>query len=379
MTAFFIALPGKLRLYWLPVLIFVNLIVSAQPGSTKNQSHTDIVKIGLLIPDKNSFAAKQAADMAIQEANENPVLKGKKFELVIRSLEGPWGAGSKEAVDMIFKDEVWAILGSHDGRNAHPVEQVAAKTQMIFLSAWATDPSLSYAFVPWFFSVVPNDFQQSDALIAEVYNNKHLSKIAIVSDRDYDSKITLQSFLTQNKSAGKPEPASFQYDNSFPDFKELLGSLKKSKFDAIILLGQSKASIELVKKLRAEKIALPIFCTLSAGSGNEDWLGMKSELGKVQIITSLQYHDSKSTVFEREFKYRYGESPDAIAIFAYDGMNILIEGVIKSGFNKEKLREAIANLNYPGVSGLIRFDQRGNRTGLPELMDLNANTVVIMK
>jgi len=282
---------------WSASFIFINLVGSAQNSSPEKLSPETTIKIGLLIPDKNSLSARQAAEMAIQKANENPILKGRKFELVIRSLEGPWGAGSKEAVDMIFKDEVWAILGSHDGRNAHLVEQVAAKTQMIFLSAWASDPSLSNAFVPWYFSVVPNDFQQSDALIAEVYHNRQFSKIALVSDGDYDSRIALQSFLTQNKSAGKPDPLSFQYDNSSPDFKDLIASLHASKFDAIILLGQAKASLELVEKLRAEKNAIPVFCALAASSGNEDWLREMSELGKVQIITSLQYLDSKGAVF----------------------------------------------------------------------------------
>ena len=51
-------------------------------------------------------------------------------------------------------------MGSHDGRNAHLVEQVATKSQVVFLSAWASDPTLSQAFVPWFFSCVPTIFSR---------------------------------------------------------------------------------------------------------------------------------------------------------------------------------------------------------------------------
>ncbi len=83
-------------------------------------------------------------------------------------MEGPWGTGSKQAVELIFDEEVWAILGSHDGRNAHLVEQVSAKSRVVFMSAWSGDPTLSQAFVPWFFNCVFNDLQVSDVLIDEI-------------------------------------------------------------------------------------------------------------------------------------------------------------------------------------------------------------------
>jgi len=360
-----------LRLLSLVSFLLINLMVNGQKSSGEKHTSGTTIKIGLLIQDKNSIEARQAAEMAIQTANLNPALKGQKFELIVSSLEGPWGVGSKAAVDMIFKDEVWAILGSHDGRNAHPVEQVTAKTQTIFLSAWATDPSLANAYVPWFFSVVPNDFQQSEALIEEIYKKEHFSRIAIAFDNDYDSKITLQSFLTQNKSAGKPEPQQFQYDNSLPDIKELVSSLNETKFDAIILLGQAKTSLNLIKKIRTEKNAIPVFCSISASSGNEDWIGEMNKSGNVNVISPLEHLDTKGDLFIREFKQKYGHSPDAVASYAYDGMNILIEGIIKSGYNKEKLREALSKLKFEGVTGLIQFDQRGNRIGLPVLSNLN--------
>ena len=108
---------------------------------------------------------------------------------------GQWGTGSKQAVDLIFAENVCAIIGSSNGRNAHLVEQVAAKTRKVFLSAWAGDPTLAQAFVPWYFSCVPNDNQQAEVLIEEIYNKRKITKIAVVSDNSYDSKLALESFV----------------------------------------------------------------------------------------------------------------------------------------------------------------------------------------
>ena len=145
----------------------------------------------------------QGAELAIREANEKGGLNGFRFQLIVRSMEGPWGTGSKEAVNLIFEEKVWALLGAHDGRNAHIVEQAATKSIVVFVSAWASDPTLSQAFVPWFFNCVPNDNQQASSLIEEIYNKRNFNKVAVISGDDYDSKMTLNCFLKASAKSGK--------------------------------------------------------------------------------------------------------------------------------------------------------------------------------
>ncbi|MDX1285295.1 MAG: ABC transporter substrate-binding protein, partial [Draconibacterium sp.] len=113
------------------------------------------IKIGLLISNKNQTEARNGAELAVKEFNESGGFQGRKIELITRSMEGPWGTGTKQTVNLVFNEKVWAILGSHDGRNAHLVEQVIAKTHIPFVSAWSADPTLAQAYVPWFFNVVP--------------------------------------------------------------------------------------------------------------------------------------------------------------------------------------------------------------------------------
>ena len=185
-----------------------------------NEGTQESIKIGLLIQNSNSFAARNGAELAIMNANSMDD-KGLKFELVIKSMEGPWGTGSKQAVNLVFDEEVVALLGSHDGRNAHLVEQVSAKSRIVFLSAWSGDPTLSKAFVPWFFNCVPNDLQQADALIEEIYNKRKLNNIAVISDRGYDSQSALKNFLNQVVKQGKPEPLKFSLDSTGKNINDL--------------------------------------------------------------------------------------------------------------------------------------------------------------
>ena len=178
----------------------------------------DTIKIGLLIPDNKSLAARQGAELAIRKANQKAGSNGNHFSLVVKSLEGPWGTGSKQAVSLIFDDKVCAIMGSCDGRNAHLVEQACTKARVVFLSAWSGDPTLSKAFVPWFFNCVPNDLQQSDSFIEEIYKKRKLKRIAIIIDNSYDSELCRREFYKKICFPRKTEASESKLRNHIRRF-----------------------------------------------------------------------------------------------------------------------------------------------------------------
>jgi len=306
----------------------------------------------------------QGAEIAIREANAEGGLNGTPFRLVTRSMEGPWGTGSKEAVNLVFEEHVWAILGSHDGRNAHLVEQVAAKTHVVFLSAWASDPTLSLAFIPWYFSCVPNDLQQSNALIEEIYNKRRFENIAVVNGDDYDSKLSSETFLKRTKLAGKPDPLRFSYGDSSQDLNALLDNINKTDVKCIVLFGQSSVSLRILRQIREKKMNQPVFGSLLLLNENELSHQELLEYDNVILIPSGLWPPSENSSFSREFQETYKRIPGVVASYAYDGMNLLIEAIRKAGApDREKIQKSLQNIYYDGVTGLIRFDDKGNRMG----------------
>jgi branched-chain amino acid transport system substrate-binding protein len=330
----------------------------------------DTIKIGLLIPSNKSLAARQGAEMAIRKANEAGGFKGHPFQLVIRSMEGPWGTGSKKAVDLIFKDHVWAIMGSHDGRNAHLVEQVTTKTNIIFLSSWASDPTLSKAFVPWYFSCVPNDLQQAKALIEDIYIKRKISKVGTVSDNGYDSKLALKSFIKETKKAGNADPVQYVYEDSARNFHDLSDQIHKADVSCIILFGQPAASMKIIDELRRRKMNLIVFAALSVlGEGLVPAKEMKI-YDSIVLVSSGYWLRVQGIAFSDEFYKKYGNIPGEVAAYAYDGMNVIIKAVRNSGLDRDKVQKSMAKVHYEGVTGLILFDDKGNRLGAPTLIEI---------
>jgi branched-chain amino acid transport system substrate-binding protein len=337
------------------------------------------IKIGLLIQDNKSVDARYAAELAIRKINLDGGINGRPLQLVVRSMEGPWGTGSKQAVDLIFNEKVWAIMGSHDGRNAHLVEQATAKTHIVFLSAWASDPTLSQAFVPWYFSCVPNDRQQARALIEEIYNKRKMTKIAIVSENSYDSKLASETFVKMTKMLLKPDPLKLSYEYSSKDFKSILDQIETAKVKGIVLYGQASTSSAIIKQLRQRNMKQIVFGSLSLlGENQLNDLDLKKYENTV-LISLGNSMEQKRKSFQNEFQKDYGHIPGAVACYAFDGMNLLIEAIRKSSFDRDKIQSAMANIHYQGITGLIQFDEKGNRLAAVGLIEIKNGIPVELK
>lgn len=343
------------------VIIILSSGVPAQAAELKNgPAHQ--VKIGYLVTDNKSTAAVNGAELAIRKANKAGNSCGFRFSLIVKSMEGPWGTGSKQAVRLIFDDKVWALSGSHDGRNAHIVEQAATKTQVVFISSWSADPTLSQAFVPWFFNSVPNDLQQAEALIQEICSTGNPGKIAIIYNEDYDSRLALSSLARQITARGLPDVMEFRYEDYNRNAGQLLDQLILNKPGCIILFCTPAVSHELFLKIKQSGMSQPLYGSVFIL--NEDLLTADQlrDFNHSLMIPSGSWSAAKSNSFINEYRQAFGKDPGMVAAYAYDGMNVLIEAIIKAGSSdREKIQKALEEIKHKGITGTFSFDEMGNR------------------
>ena len=348
------------------IILFLQIAdnIIALPALTLKQQPENTIKIGLLVPDKTTTAAIEGAELAVNEINRNGGVDGTRIQLIVKSMEGPWGTGSKQAVSLIFDDKVWALFGSHDGRNAHLVEQAGTKAQVVFLSAWSADPTLSQAFVPWFYNCLPNDFQQAETLVEEIYNKRKLTHVVTISDEEYDSNLACFNFLRKTELDGKKEPVNFTFENYNENIIRLIDEIETEDADCIVLFCNPITSFKIFRELKKRKIPQPIFGSLNLL--NEDILSEKelNEYDGEIMIPSPAWIKSKSISFSTSYKEAYGKEPGMVAAYAFDGIHLLVEAFKKAGSpHREKIQQALTGINIEGITGPIRFDDKGNRLG----------------
>ncbi len=351
-------------------LILTVIFFTSGIAFTQDQSHPgQTIKIGLLIQDSSWTSAVHGAELAISKANDNGGLNGPIFQLVVRSMEGPWGTGSKQAVNLIFEEQVWALIGLHDGRNAHLVEQAATKSQVVFISAWPGDPTLSQAFVPWFFNCVPNDNQQATAIFKEIYEIRKYRNIVVVHGKEYDSEKSFASFINTVKKSGKPDPLQFNIGDYAQKTDILTDKISDSDADCLILFCEPPVSLKLVRQIKKKNHLLPVFSPIALLNENILSLQDLKDFDNIISVPSGKWPEAENQKFRQEFEIKYGYVPGMVASYAYDCMSVLIEAIRKSGnSDREMIQNSLKNIRFNGVTGPIQFDDKGNRLGKFEMI-----------
>jgi ABC-type branched-subunit amino acid transport system substrate-binding protein len=310
----------KLRAVWslLPAIVALSL-GARQPAP---------VRIGLLVPDGElGEAAKRGAAIAVEAANRDGGYGGRRFELAVRSIEGPWGSGTGKITELAFDESVWAILGPLRGRSAHLAEQVAAKAHVALVSPWAFDPTLTQANVPWFFRCVPDDRQQAAALVREILGVRGLDRIAVLVAGSYDDRMAAAAFAAEvdafAKHTGPSHLVRWQLPDKAEDLESLLARLEAEEVEGIVLFAPGH------------------------------WAA------------------AQGRAFEQAFRAAYDVAPSAVSAYSHDGLMVIVEAIRRAGLDRRRIRDALADVDYvPGVTGRVRFDEKGNRVAQVELIEL---------
>jgi branched-chain amino acid transport system substrate-binding protein len=318
------------------------------------------IKIGLLIQDNNSVEARNGAEMAIAEANKSGGFNGREFELIVKSMEGPWGTGSKQAVDLIFNDGVIAIAGSHDGRNAHLVEQVTTKAHIVFLSAWTGDPTLSQAFTPWFFNCAPNDNQQAEMLAGEI-KLKNYRKVTLVVDDDYDTNSAFRSFIRKSAESYPEDPTTIKLDKSEQDLSETAGKIIRMKPECLVLFTNPATADKILYSLSKMSFSVPVYGPLLLIGENSPLYHHPDVLKNLLLFSSGNWFNKEKSEFAFSYHNKFELWPGAPAAFSYDAIMLIINGAKACEADKEKMKETLIHIEFKGTTGIIKFDGKGNR------------------
>lgn len=329
---------------------FLALLAPAS-GTELASDQEEALHIGLLIPDPSYTSVVAAAQKAIDEVNQEGGHGDLPFKLIIRITEGPWGAGSKESVSLVYDDQVLAMLGSLDGRNAHLAEQVAAKSHLVYMETRATDPTLSQAYVPWFFRVVPNDDQQSRALLEQIEKNGG-GQVAILSQDQYDTRYAVKSLIKYAARKNGHSPLVLQADSIASVTADLLAKLEQARIKHLVIPFYSESSLQLIVRIREHMPLLSLYGTLALCAGLE-----KEDLSRKELQGMTLVHSYSSEMNEEQFN-------DPYAFYTYEGIKLILNAIQKVGSDRESIKEYLytVKLNKENT-GALMFDDMGNRCG----------------
>ncbi len=353
---------------------FLRQLEYTGPGRTiAEPEHVDTVKIGFIGP-LTSTVSVATGGRSHEEALGNKMLRGCRlavehanarggyakrnipFELVVSNDNGLWGASGNEIINMVYKDKVWAILGTIDGANTHIAIRVALKAEILMLNSGDTDPTLVETNIPWIVRCIGDDRQQGYLLADYLYHKLGLTRVGVIRASNRYGRFGVREILDVSRRLGHPVPLEMAYEVGAADFSLHLTRLREAGVQAIVHWGDAGDGARILNQMRSLGMKHPYFACDRCVS--DEFIEIAGENAHGVVCTfpwNPERKDPRLGAFRAAYRKRFDEEAETYAAHAYDGMNMLLWAVQTAGLNRAKIRDVLAHRDrpWPGVTGDI--------------------------
>lgn len=341
-------------------------------GSARSEPDGDVaalqkINIGFLGPldadnedSPYGIAMLQGAQLAVDEANSSGGFRGKPFALNIYDDLALWGASSMAIVDMRFKDQAWAMLGSVDSASTHVELRATLKLELPIMDTATNDPTVTQTLVPWLLHNFPDDRQQGYALADYIFLQRHLKRIGVLQVNNRYGRVGKEIFSATARRIGRQPIVEVWFAPDTTDFSSQLQTIDSSGVDGLVIWGNAAEAGAILKQMRALGMRQPVFGSSRICSPELVKIAGPASEGLIAISAiDPTRNDPTWIAFQERFAKRFGVEPDAYAAYAYDGANMLLGAINQAGLNRGRIMDALRDYKmkrYAGVSGSAFFD-----------------------
>jgi len=326
------------------------------------------IKIGEVEPLTGKEAAfGQSAHrgimMAVEAINARGGILGRPLVVITEDNQSKAGDSATIAKKLLARDKVVAVLCGGTSSNCLEIAPICQAAKIPFIATTATAPEVTekrnYAFRVCFI-----DPFQGAVLAKFAYGTLKAKRVALLTSVSSSYSVGLSKVFRERFAAlGGEIVVEQKYAEGDKDFRAQLTAIRTAKPDVIAATGFYTEGALVCKQARELGLTVPFV----AGDG---WEAPELlEIGGAAVNGSFycSHYSSESTApevqaFVKNFRAKYGDTPDSMAPLASDGLTVLAEAIARAGSTDgSKLREAIAaTKNFPGVTGRTTIDDQRN-------------------
>ena len=341
------------------------------------------IRIGGVAPltgEAATFGAssKQGYDLAVEEWNAKGGIDGKKIVLAFADDKGDPAEGATVFTKLIQQDKCVAMCGPVMSKVALAAAPICQAAQIPMIASTATNPKVTevgdYIYRACF--IDPFQGTVGAKFCLETLKAK---KAACLFDVGNDYAKGLSEFFRDGFTKGGGEVVAFEgHATGTTDFKAQLTKIIAAKPDVIYVSDYYNDAALVAKQARE----LGYKGTLGGGDG---WDSPKlTEIGKDAVegcwFSNHYAPDDTTPVvqdFVKKFKAKYGAEPDALAVLAYDGINIMLDAVKRAGkTDGPSIQAALKATDIQVVSGHVKFDDHRNPVKSAVIVEVKNGKVV---
>jgi branched-chain amino acid transport system substrate-binding protein len=328
------------------------------------------IKIGHVAPLTGGIAHlgkdnELGAQLAAKEINAAGGIKlgDMVYEIVIVGEDDK--ADPKEgtlAAQKIVDSGAVAVVGHLNSGTSIPASKIYSDANMTQISPSATNPKLTQQGFKTTFRVVANDNQQGGVLANYAADGLKAKTMAIIDDRTAYGQGLADVVEKVAKEKGiKVVAREFATDKT-TDFNAILTKIRATKPDVIMYGGMDATAGPLAKQMKQ----LGIKSVLLAGDGvcSPEFIKLAGDAAPVlhcsmagEAVEKL----AKGEEFKAKFKSTWNQDVQVYSPYSYDAVYVIADAIKRAGkADRAAITGAMPATNYPGLTGTIAFDEKGD-------------------
>jgi len=363
---------SKRLLVVLSLLVVSSMLLTACGGAAAPAKE---IKIAILAPLSGAVptfgvSTRDGALLAIEEWNAKGGVNGMKIVPVIADSQCAADPAVNAANKVIDQDKVGYIIGEVCSSASIPLSEVANAKHVVQISPTSTNLNVTIdangVVKPYTFRACFIDPFQGTVGAKFALANLNAKKAFIMFDQGNDYVRGLaEAFEAAFTAGGGTIVGKEAYTKTDTDFSAILAKVSEAKPD-VVYLPDYYNIVNLVGAQAKEKGIVAPFM------GGDGWDSADLDLTAAAGGYFTNHYSAEDTrpivqswlkVYGEKYKAADGKAivPDALATLAYDAANLMIAAIQKAGVDDPtKVKDALAALQWEGVSGKITFDANHN-------------------
>lgn len=315
------------------------------------------IAIGFVNPTTGAFGAlgkyaRKGMDLALEQAQKNPVLKDVTFKVIERDSAVKTADAIRYARELINRDQVDVLMGGLSSAECLSLQKLAAEIRTAYLptsGCWADEFSGADNFNKYSFRVTASNKQRNRAFADWLIKTSGKRWYVIYSDFAYGQS-GLKTFQDAMNAAGGTVVGSVGVPFGTTDMAPYMSKIDPSAEglyfvlagrDAILAL-QEAASQGLGKKMKfagMHSLIVPEnFPKLPESTEGLSFIGAYARDANGPLDTP------ENREFRTAYQTRYpGDVIGLNAFESYQTTNVLLAGIAKSGFRSRKDTEKLVS------------------------------------
>jgi branched-chain amino acid transport system substrate-binding protein len=355
------------------LLISVLMIsILAACGSNGSGGKSDVIKIASQSPlsggsSLQGEAIKLGGQMALDERKEEFKTLGFDLQLVPYDDQGDSKKGVANAENIGADQAILAVLGHMNSGVSIPSSVVYEKYNIPMVSPANTATEVTDRKLKVVNRVVARDDFQGPAGAEYAVKTVGAKNIFVIQDKTAYGQGLADAFKKAAEGLGATISGYEGITVGEKDFNGVLNQVLSKKPDFIFFGGLYNEGGLIVKQAREKGITVPIM-----GGDALDSSGMVEIAG--DTVKDVAYSSVSTDItktnkdWAAKYKEKMGKNPENYSVYAYDAMNVILNGVKKAIednggklASREQVRDAVrATKDYDGIATKVSFDDKGD-------------------